>query len=118
MARYRKARRSKRYFAKARRSKRGSKGLVGGLMPVITAAGYGFVREKIANSSPFQMIASKIPAGQYADEASMMIGAWALGKFVPSLKGITNTAILIEASRIGSGVSNGSSQSGATGYFS
>jgi len=68
-------------------------------MKLAGAAAYGGLRSKV--SDMLVPLSSKIPAGEYADEIACGIAAWALGKFVPAARPITDAALVIEASRIG-----------------
>lgn len=103
MARYRRARRTNRRASRSsRRFVRRSSGSSGGFAPLIYAAGYGAGRQYISNLiSP---LTSKIPLGDYADEVGMLGAAWAAKKFTsnPMVHKLADTAMLIEASRIGS----------------
>jgi len=99
--------RSPRSFRKARRgrSKSSSGGTSGLLWRVAGGAAYGAGREYISNA--LKPVTDKIPAGQYSDEIGMGLVAYFAGKFMPSLRPITDAAITIEAARLGAGLASG-----------
>ena len=102
-------RRSRTRYARSprayRRSRRSSSKL-GGLLPrLLGGVAYGAVREPIA--AAVKPYTDYIPAGEYADEVGMGLIAYAAGKFIPSIKPLTDAAITIEAARIGSGLASG-----------
>jgi len=118
MAKFRRfVRRARSYAGKAARGARryGKRSSIGGinLMGMATAAGYGWGRGKIHGL--LAPLTAKIPAGQYAENVAAVGAAWALGKFVPAAKPITNTVMLLEAYDAGQKMSGGSSASPSVG---
>jgi len=99
-------------FTKKRRTTRHKRSsFLGGLTPVIAAAGYGALREKIADiMSP---LTSKIPIAGYADEIGLGVVSYLLAhKKIPVIKKFSIAAdfgkagLMIEAARLGSEIAN------------
>ena len=98
MARFRRRRARRAATAGRRRgSRRGEGGLMNG---ALTAAVYGGVRGYASNL--LQPVTSKLGVlGTYADNAAMIAALWAVGKFLPGMRPIAKTGILIEAAMVG-----------------
>ena len=105
------ARASPRFSRRSSRSS-GSSGFLGkdNLMDMAMAAGYGALRSKVLpDGIPFINETLKPVLGNYSDEGSMLVGAWAANQFVPNplAKKAAKIVALGEAMRIGSGIANG-----------
>jgi hypothetical protein len=120
MAKRFKVRSARRGFIRKIKSK--TKRAMGGLMmPMVGAGLYGVGRRYLSNFiSP---LTSKIPLGQYADEAGMLIANYALYKFagrMPMIKDAAKAGMLIEtamlAEQIAGGVGTTTSESTSYGW--
>lgn len=108
MARFRRARRSRRASAGTkshRRVRRGSSSDGNIVLKLAGAAAYGAGRSYV--SGWMAPLTSKIPAGQYADNIAMGAAAFMIGKFFPMAKPVTNAALLVEAANIGQKLAGG-----------
>jgi len=105
-----KRRRNKGGYTMAKRRRGFSRGRKGGILTgavgkLLGAGVYGALRERISNA--LAPLTSKLPFGDYADEAGILIAAFAVNKFIPKAKIITEPAMVIEAARIGAGLASG-----------
>jgi hypothetical protein len=114
MARFRKARKARSYFGKAKRSHKRSSSSMGGLMPLAAAALYGAGRNKIANM--VQPLTNKLPFGGLADNVAMLGVCWAAKKYVPVgiIKSAAEKGMFIEAAMIGAELAQGNVMSGSS----
>lgn len=108
--RTRKSRRTRTFFSRFRKRSRsssnGSRGVSG--TELLGAALYGATRNDIANM--VTPLSSKVPVGTIGDELVIGGGAWFAKKYVrmPLLKSFLNSAMVVEAARVGAAVRDGS----------
>ena len=99
MARFKRRIRARSGRIGKRHSRRSSNsgGLFTGIIPAVS---YGAVRGYASNM--LVPVTNKLGMlGTYADNAVMIGALWALGKFVPSMKPLAKTGILIESAMVG-----------------
>jgi len=112
----RRARATVRYVGRrVRRS--GRKSAKGGIMQTIMGGAlYGLARQPVANlAAP---LSSKLPLGQYNDEAVMVIISWlAAKKGSGLLAGAGRAGLAVEAARISGGMTSGVMSGSSGGAF-
>jgi len=103
MARYR--RKAKTYRARTRasysvkRRSRSRSSKLGSVAPYLMSAGYGALRAKA--SQMLQPLTSKLPLGNYAEEGSLILASWGIGKLMPRAKAYLRPVAMIESFKIG-----------------